>query len=528
MGPILNEKQKSTVKKIDQFLSQSTEKIFYLLGYAGTGKTFLMGQIIKELLATKRVSYFYICAPTHQALDVIESSLKSNLSLTEQVEYIANLNFMTVQKLLEFRPVIMTDDGSKVFKSTRESKFLKQLDDKLIVIDECSMISTEMMTTLKKYINIYPIKIIFMGDRKQLPPVNESESQIFLSIPKKYNYYMLLDEIMRTKSPEIKKVCKIIRDWNQKDNLIKLLLPIHNENKSFRMFHKKPNYTDTTWFKTIVKKIATNDMPIILTWKNATAEYYNDILRKYIHKKPDLNNFMVNDYVIFNNYYKTPDDDSGIFYTSKMVRILEITEEERFLYSWNDFHLTKSTNDNTTNISDTTKKDVANISLIVTDTKKTLAEKDLDIMLKKLWKQRNMFKINILVVEKIYRDTDTIIDKKPYKIQIIHKNDFVEYTKMLENTKSHIKNFCKKYESNKKNLKIINKLWEIYHDKFVSPFAEIKFGYAVTTHKAQGSTFESVFVDIQDIDENPDKDEMQRALYTAAGRASTFLSFLVD
>ena len=226
MGVTLNDKQKIAVKKIDQFLSQSAEKMFYLLGYAGTGKTFLMGQIIKGLLATKRINYFYVCAPTHTALNVIESSLKSNLSVTEQVEFITNINFMTIHKLLEFRPVIATEDGSKVFKSTRESKFLKQLEDKLIVIDECSMISAEMMITLKKYTDMYPIKIIFMGDRKQLPPVHEVESQIFMSIPKKYDYYVLLDEIMRTKSPEIKNVCKIIRDWNQTDNILKTLLPI--------------------------------------------------------------------------------------------------------------------------------------------------------------------------------------------------------------------------------------------------------------------------------------------------------------
>lgn len=514
---MLNKKQELAINKINQFLSQDTKKMFYLLGYAGTGKTFLMGQIIKKLLAAKEISYFYICAPTHQALDVIESSLKINLSMTEQVEYVANLNFMTVQKLLEFRPVIATEDGSKIFKPTRESNFLKQLDDKLIVIDECSMISTEMMHTLKKYIDIYPIKIIFMGDIKQLPPVNESESQIFSTIPRKYDFFVLLDEIMRTKSPEIKKVCKIIRDWDQKANLLKLLLPIHNENKSFKMFHKKTNYIDTTWFKTIVKKITSNDMPIILTWKNATAEFYNDIIRKYIHKTPVLNNFMIGDYAIFNNYYRSPDDESGIFYTSKMVRILEITEEDRFLYSWNDFHSTELDIDNTKIIK---KPPVTHA--------KTLAEKDLDIMLKKLWKQKNIFKINILVVEKIHRDSDPFNDKKSYKIQIINKDDFHEYTKMLENTKSHIKNYCKKYESNKKNIKIINKLWKIYHDKLISPFAEIKFGYAITTHKAQGSTFESVFVDIQDIDENPNKDEMQKALYTAAGRASTYLGFLAE
>ncbi len=312
----LNEKQKIAVSKINQFVGQNLEKTFYLLGYAGTGKTFLMTRIIKELLAEKKINCFYICAPTHQALNVIQSSFKSNLSITEQIEYISNINFMTIHKLLEFRPIIVTENGSKIFKSTQESKFLKQLDDNLIIIDECSMISVDMIVTLKKYTDTYPIKIIFMGDRKQLPPVNETESQIFLSIPKKYDYYVLLDEIMRTKSPEIKQVCEIIRNWNQSDNLMKLLLPIHNKKKSFKLYHKKENHIEANWFKTIISKISSNEMPIILTWKNITADNYNNIIRKYIHKKKYKDDYMIGDYAIFNNYYKSPNDNTAVFYTS--------------------------------------------------------------------------------------------------------------------------------------------------------------------------------------------------------------------
>lgn len=146
-----------------------------------------------------------------------------------------------------------------------------------------------------------------------------------------------------------------------------------------------------------------------------------------------------------------------------------------------------------------------------------------------------MFKINILTVEKIYSaeaissvPLELPINKKPCKIQVIQKHEFIEYTKMLENTKTHIEFFYKKYKSREKYIKIVDKLWKIFHEKLVSPFAEIKLGYAITTHKAQGSTFGSVFVDAQDIGENPDKDEMQRALYTAASRASMFLGFLAE
>ena len=209
---VLNEKQKLCIEKVNNFLSQKKDKFFYLLGYAGTGKTFLIGKIIKDLLFASKMDHIFVCAPTHQALYVIESYLKSNLTPNEQINFLTKMSFMTIHRLLEFKPVIMADDGSKIFKSSKESKFLKQMEDKLIVIDECSMISKEVVTELNKYVDLYPLKVIFLGDSAQLTPVNEKTSVIFSSIPNNYKHHILLDEIMRTKSQDIKDVATIIRN----------------------------------------------------------------------------------------------------------------------------------------------------------------------------------------------------------------------------------------------------------------------------------------------------------------------------
>jgi exodeoxyribonuclease-5 len=45
----------------------------------------------------------------------------------------------------------------------------------------------------------------------------------------------------------------------------------------------------------------------------------------------------------------------------------------------------------------------------------------------------------------------------------------------------------------------------------------------MTAHKSQGSTFENVFVDVQNIWRNPNKEEAMQCLYVACSRASHHL-----
>lgn len=50
--------------------------------------------------------------------------------------------------------------------------------------------------------------------------------------------------------------------------------------------------------------------------------------------------------------------------------------------------------------------------------------------------------------------------------------------------------------------------------------ANIKFAYALTVHRSQGSTYENVFVDCDDILKNPNKKEAKKCLYVAVSRPS--------
>ncbi|AEX61838.1 putative DNA helicase [Megavirus courdo11] len=491
---MFNTKQLAAINKISEFISQDDHKKFYLLGFAGSGKTYTMTQKVKDMLLKNEVSNVFFCAPTHKALNVLESQIQSTFNESDHKILHNRIRYMTLHKLLEFKPVIVAENGSKVFKSTKESKFLKNICNNLVIVDECSMICEEMVKELDKYVDLYPIKIIFMGDRKQLPPVGEPESLIFSLIPPNYYYHIVLDDIMRTNSDDIKNVCNLIRNMDTID-LNKGMVEIHNgsKNKSFRLYHQKKDHTKSSWFKSFIREFNNNETPIVLTWKNATCDKYNTMIRQFVHKSISLEKYMPGDYLIFNNFYSSEENEG--FYTSDMVKIIHVENIESILFDW---------------------------SKIVLKDAKSVINQGFNDIVKKISKLHNNFKINILQIERVRSDVIDI-SQGLHKIKVIDVDDIIKYKNMLKIVKEHIEFFFKRYKCEK----VVSMLWDYYHKKLIEPFAEVNFGFSITSHKSQGSTYNSVYVDIQDILSNPNTIESHKALYTAAGRAANRLGFII-
>jgi ATP-dependent exoDNAse (exonuclease V) alpha subunit len=85
-----------------------------------------------------------------------------------------------------------------------------------------------------------------------------------------------------------------------------------------------------------------------------------------------------------------------------------------------------------------------------------------------------------------------------------------------------------KEAKNEKNFYKKKELWTIfYHTKDL--FANIKYNFASTMHKLQGSTYESVYIDLMQMDylEKTNKDELFRLLYVSLTRASKNIIILI-
>jgi ATP-dependent exoDNAse (exonuclease V) alpha subunit len=56
-------------------------------------------------------------------------------------------------------------------------------------------------------------------------------------------------------------------------------------------------------------------------------------------------------------------------------------------------------------------------------------------------------------------------------------------------------------------------------------FSDFRFAYASTVHKSQGSTYDTVYIDLEDISVCRDLSQLARMLYVAISRATTRVVF---
>ena len=136
---------------------------FYLLtGHAGSGKTYLMQRLTKNMLAKRR--RIVLSAPTHKAVAVLARKLvEAN---------VRDVPCRTIHSILSLTPKPRTD--RLVFERERDAE---PVTADVVVVDECSMVSEDLYRHIKRHL---PSAFgLFVGDPAQLPPVGEVESQTF-------------------------------------------------------------------------------------------------------------------------------------------------------------------------------------------------------------------------------------------------------------------------------------------------------------------------------------------------------------
>ena len=210
-----NEDQKKAIKEVNTFFD-SNEKIFVLKGPGGTGKTF----IAQELMKGKDALFI---APTHKAKAVL-----SQYTGSEAITLASSL-------------AIKLNDSTGKFQA---DKFKRQTGDipiskkKYVVIDECSMISDQLVDEIIE-LSRDDAKIICLGDEKQLPAVGqENDSKIF-----DFRGYSLTTIVRQRPNSNIRK------------HLNKLRQNIESSSPLERALDKADESTDFLYYKEIDKFI---------------------------------------------------------------------------------------------------------------------------------------------------------------------------------------------------------------------------------------------------------------------------------
>ena len=152
----LSASQKIALEKAVKWFKQSSRggsSVFRLFGYAGTGKTSVLKAMIASLgLAMDEVRFV---APTGKAARVMAKAVGAPAETIHAAYY---------------KPRVIVDDRGNEsidfrFRETSEGC-------KLIVIDECSMVTDEIFNQVVSL----GVPIVLLGDPGQLPPVSGSGS----------------------------------------------------------------------------------------------------------------------------------------------------------------------------------------------------------------------------------------------------------------------------------------------------------------------------------------------------------------
>ena len=159
---------------IEEWFLHLNTQIFVLCGYAGTGKTFLVAHVVRQLGLIPGESAVFV-APTGKAASVLIR---------------AGVPASTVHSLIYTREEDIEVDENGEVVSERFLRFVKKekIDSaiRLIVLDETSMVSDDVLRDLLSF----GVKCLCCGDPAQLPPVKGSNT--LLSMP-----VVTLKEIVR-------------------------------------------------------------------------------------------------------------------------------------------------------------------------------------------------------------------------------------------------------------------------------------------------------------------------------------------
>ena len=209
---LTNDQKKSLEVFIEWLNTPYTFKPFVMQGFAGSGKTFLSMKFLEKVNTAGLC--WTVVAPTHKAVGVLREALK-NAAITP------TWFPSTIHRLLRLKLKRKAD--LEIFEKTEQTEFsLDQLG--LVLIDEASMIDKKLLEIVLESARVGSTRLVFVGDRAQLPPVGENISSAFLM---KRSINVELNEVVRHQGPVLK-LANNIRNGNLPVNQPPILPVVRN------------------------------------------------------------------------------------------------------------------------------------------------------------------------------------------------------------------------------------------------------------------------------------------------------------
>ena len=458
--------------------------------------------------------------------------------------------------------VSINSGGETIFETPNGGDFSFNFDvvviDEISMIAKAPMESI-LMSLKKKQMSggDQTIQIfILMGDVGQLPPVTEDVSIIFdPQIQQRYAIKKLtLTKIMRSQnqltqfSLDVRQLIPFEIDRYLKCDVTGINLTAYNP------LEIKCHVDRQTWldsYTQIFKEGRTTPSgsgyggqspPIIICYTNNDCDQLNRECRDRIFDHPE-DFYVKGELLVFRGYYcirrkKYIDETSSKevsyyvkFFTSEPIIVEQLTPDTQEIVPFNYLTIIGKIESLSSNMLEwlSGKIPLRQQDYVLSEIKHLLNEWSLDPvngkihtnsgsdslemnlnhLSKMINKLNHTFHVVRLYVEGKHQKLDPLdTDPNQLYIVVIEESDKERYLTNCDKIKTMIRGsylslgrVCRGQGTLKLLIDyIFQKIWKVYYYRsYIWPFASIVYGYAITTHKAQGSTYTHTFVDVSNI-----------------------------
>lgn len=490
---LLSAEQREFYDFVMESIREEKTGLVLLMAPAGTGKTFTVKTIIDDLEGRD----FFLAAPTHKAVAVLREGM--NLSPDK---------YGTLHSFLRLEAQY-TPTGRLFFEQPAGAPRPFEKYD-VVFIDETSMVNSAMFHRLKEAAQ--QTLVVLTGDMYQIPPIGETVSEVFT-----YSGYLAeftLKENKRTDSDYIGKCLVSFRDAVDSGKVVRV---------------------DSNPISSFEDSFFTRDS-IILTFTNRAKDRYNNLMHKtkYAHlNTPRLEklypgerivvnscrrSIAANDGMLLGNVVSGVSDEDGYFpYVSGLLNMLHrlISKAEPLSRPNRDYH---SCDELTVQKVKEFTFSLPYFTCAHIDSPKGCGECKLPV------KRKTEETVTMYLLTDNYG-------------LVWGFNQTVDGQQSVKEVMDYLKLYCieqcRRVKASRKLLPphvskgdVYNAYWGYYYELYNILNNGIDLGYALTTHKSQGSQWENVYVNLTNIRRCPDKDTSRRLAYTAVSRARKTLEFI--
>ncbi|MEO7917780.1 MAG: DEAD/DEAH box helicase [Dokdonella sp.] len=451
----LSTAQQSAYQALRAFATgEQGAQMMTLEGYAGTGKTTLVGELVRALAPTIDIA---IAAPTNKAVGVLH----------EKIGDVAGVEFRSIHSFLGLR-MTEREDGTRECRPDGTPSLHQY---QIVIIDECSMIGADLFRMI--VMSAMSCRVLFVGDPAQLPPVERSGLQPVVSPTfERVQHKAILTEVVRQAADNpIIGLSMRIRDAIEQGVAMSLDTIAFAVNGAGDRTWVAPG-GEAAIYNLALGAIKNGVDARIVAYRNLVVDRYNRMLHVAIHG-PETP-FNVGETVIINEHF-----DDARRLDAEWARARRVT-----LYT----------------------SEEATVAALVPEA--------------------HPHHPNVPA----YRVT-LDRDEEP-SVSVYIPADMAAFNSRKDELWKAWRELKQEEELARMNSQPVAELAERRKDAaraagmFTRAFAPLRHVYAITAHKSQGSTLDTVIVDFGDLSRMRDPFDFNRALYVAVTRAANNVAII--